>query len=109
MDIYKDTHYRSVIKALSWRIFATIATILIVFLFTRRLILSLGVGAVEVVVKLILYYFHERVWGGIPFGKKKHPLTSLNINKLVKGEDLKTIENKLKELGYINGGENGDA
>lgn len=71
MDRYKDTHLRSIIKALSWRIFATITTILIVFAFTRKIVLSLGIGAVEVVVKLILYYFHERVWTAIPLEKKK--------------------------------------
>ncbi len=71
MDVYRDTRYRSIIKALSWRVFATVATILIVFAFTHRVVLSLGVGAVEVVVKLILYYFHERMWMRIPFWKKK--------------------------------------
>ncbi len=66
----KDAHVRSIIKALSWRVFATIATILIVFLFTRKLILSLEVGAIEVVVKLILYYIHERAWLKVPFWRK---------------------------------------
>jgi adenylylsulfate kinase len=84
MNTYKDTHFRSVIKALSWRIFATLTTVLIVFAFTRKLILSLEVGAVEVVVKLILYYFHERLWVFIPFGKKKYPLSSLPIKGSIK-------------------------
>lgn len=104
MDAYKDTHFRSIIKALSWRIFATITTILIVFAFTRKLILSLGIGAVEVVVKLLLYYFHERIWSVIPFGKRKHPLSHLPINGSIKEEDMKLIKSKLKALGYI--GEN---
>ena len=101
METYKDAHFRSIIKALSWRIFATIATILIVFAFTRKLILSLGVGAVEVVVKLILYYFHERLWAFIPFGKKKHPLSSLPINGSIKKEDIESIKNKLRAMGHI--------
>ncbi|RKY40455.1 MAG: hypothetical protein DRP76_01890 [Candidatus Omnitrophota bacterium] len=97
----KDSHYRSIIKALSWRVFATVATILIVFFFTRKIILSLGVGAVEIVVKLILYYFHERIWAVIPFGKNKHPLSSLPVRKRLREEDFNTIKEKLKELGYI--------
>ena len=101
MDAYKDARFRSIIKALSWRVFATVATILIVFAFTRRAALSLGVGAVEVVVKLILYYFHERIWAIIPFGKKKHPLSSLPIDSSIKGKDVEIIKAKLKELGYI--------
>jgi len=67
----KESRYRSVIKALSWRVFATVSTILIVFAFTRKPVLSLGIGGVEVVVKLLLYYLHERLWIRIPFGKKK--------------------------------------
>jgi len=69
MDGYKDPHTRSVLKAISWRILATTATILIVFAFTGKLALSTGVGAVEVVVKLILYYFHERLWLSIARGR----------------------------------------
>jgi len=65
----REARYRSVIKALSWRVFATIATILIVFAFTRKIVLSLGIGGVEVVVKLLLYYLHERIWIRVPFGK----------------------------------------
>ena len=71
MNNYKEAHWRSVVKALSWRVIATLATILIVFAFTRKLILSLGVGAVEIAVKLILYYFHERIWVSISFGRRK--------------------------------------
>ncbi|MFH1563065.1 MAG: DUF2061 domain-containing protein [Nitrospirota bacterium] len=70
MKVYKDAPLRSIIKALSWRIFGTITTVLIVFVFTRKVVLSLGVGAAEMVIKLIFYYIHERIWTGIPFGKK---------------------------------------
>jgi uncharacterized membrane protein len=41
---------------------ATTSTILIVFAFTNKLVLSTGVGAVEIVIKLLLYYLHERCW-----------------------------------------------
>ena len=44
-------------------------TMAIVFVFTGEMILSFGVGAVEVVSKLILFYFHERIWNIIPWGK----------------------------------------
>jgi uncharacterized membrane protein len=71
MDIHKDSHLHSIIKALSWRIPATIVTILIVFAFTRKIVFSLGVGAVEVIIKLILYYFHERIWLAMPKKKEK--------------------------------------
>lgn len=99
-----DTHYRSIIKAISWRVFATTATILIVFAFTHKITLSLGVGLVEVIVKLILYYFHERIWAIFTFGRKKHPLSSLPVKDALKEEDFTVIKNKLKDLGYIEEG-----
>ncbi len=80
---------------------ATLTTILIVFAFTRKLMLSLGVGAVEVICKVILYYFHERIWLVIPFGKKKHPLSSLPVKGEIKSEDMEQIKTKLKEMGYV--------
>ena len=69
MGTYREKHIRSVVKAISWRIIATLSTMLIVFAFTQKVALSLSIGMIEVSVKLILYYLHERVWVGVPFGK----------------------------------------
>ncbi len=101
MIIYKDAHHRSILKALSWRVIATLATMSIVFAFTREVVLSVGVGAVEVVIKLILYYFHERIWGILGIGRKEHPLSSLPVKRALEEEDMEVIKKKLKELGYI--------
>jgi adenylylsulfate kinase len=67
----RETHARSVAKALSWRVFGTIATSALVFVFTRRLVLSLEVGALEFVAKIGLYWAHERVWHKLRFGKQE--------------------------------------
>jgi adenylylsulfate kinase len=101
MATYKDAHHRSILKALSWRVLATLATILIVFAFTRKIVLSVGVGAVEVVIKLILYYLHERMWGHWGVGRKEHPLASLPVEKALEDKDMQIIKEKLKDLGYI--------
>ncbi len=65
-----DTHTRSIAKAVSWRIWASLTTSVIVFSFTKELALSIGVGLAEAAVKLMLYYFHERLWEKLSFGKK---------------------------------------
>ena len=64
-----DSHLRSVVKGLVWRCLATIATIALVYTFTHRLALSFEVGAVEVVLKLTLYYGHERAWNSVSWGR----------------------------------------
>ncbi|MHC4705277.1 MAG: DUF2061 domain-containing protein, partial [Planctomycetota bacterium] len=66
-----------------------------------RIVLSVGVGAVEVVLKLILYYLHERMWGHWRVGRKEHPLASLPVEKALEDKDMQMIKEKLKDLGYI--------
>jgi hypothetical protein len=45
--MFRETHSRSLAKALSWRIVASLATVILVFAFTRRLALSVTVGGVR--------------------------------------------------------------
>ena len=58
----RETHLRSMVKAITWRIIATLTTMILVFLFTGNLNLSLGVGLFDLVAKLLFYYAHERAW-----------------------------------------------
>lgn len=102
MNTYKEAHHRSLLKALSWRFLATLATMSIVFAFTRKLALSAGVGFVEVIIKLILYYLHERIWSLVGIGRKEHPLSSLPVERALKDKDMQEVQTKLEELGYIN-------
>lgn len=62
---------RSMTKAMSWRILATLTTMTIVYAFTRKFDLTLIVGGLDVVLKMTLYYYHERIWTKIEWGKKK--------------------------------------
>lgn len=96
-----ERHARTVIKAISWRLIATFTTMTIVFLFTKQLILSLGVGVAEVLAKITFYYLHERLWNKISWGKDKHPLSSLQVKKKVDPEDMEKIKSYLRELGYL--------
>lgn len=70
-----ENHTRSLIKAISWRFFATATTMILVLIFTGQWLLSLSVGFFEVFSKLILYYAHERIWNRIYWGKaNKKPI-----------------------------------
>lgn len=68
---YSESHTRSVIKAVTWRILGTVTTSALVFFFTKRLTLSLAVGAMEFFSKIGLFWFHERVWERIKVGRGK--------------------------------------
>lgn len=64
-----ESHLRTVIRGITWRVIATVSTIVAVFLVTGNTALSLGIGVIDVVSKLILYYAHERAWLKIGWGK----------------------------------------
>ena len=58
---------------MSWRVVATSTTILLVLVFTGNLEIAFSVGGLEIVAKMVIYYFHERAWqtlswGMTPFG-----------------------------------------
>ncbi|MEO5760412.1 MAG: DUF2061 domain-containing protein [Mesorhizobium sp.] len=65
-----DTHSRSFAKALSWRVTGTIDTMIISLIITGSIKLAATIGLTEVVTKSLLYYFHERAWLKIPYGRK---------------------------------------
>ena len=68
-----ETKKRSILKAISWRTVATITTAVLVFIFTGQFALALTIGLLEVFAKMGLYFFHERLWQKISFGKKEIP------------------------------------
>lgn len=57
-----DSNAKSIIKTISWRIIGTLDTMAIAYILTGELTVAASIGSVEVFTKMILYYFHERVW-----------------------------------------------
>lgn len=50
------------IKSIIYRMFGTICTMLITFIFTGNIVISTSVGVVELLSKIILYYIYEKIW-----------------------------------------------
>jgi len=63
--------YRSLAKAISWRATGTVDTIVVSLLVTGKPKLAVSIGAIELFTKICLYYFHERVWNRLSFGRVK--------------------------------------
>ncbi|HXI44254.1 MAG TPA: DUF2061 domain-containing protein [Bryobacteraceae bacterium] len=68
-----DSSSRSLAKAVSYRVLGSAVTALIVLLFSGSLKVSLGVGAMDMLSKIALYFLHERIWNYIPYGRPKRP------------------------------------
>jgi len=69
--MYKETNKRSIIKGISWRLMATSTTVVIVYSFFGRLDLALVAGIIETILKIGLYWAHERIWFKVKWGRKK--------------------------------------
>ncbi len=68
-NVSEEKLKRSLVKTISWRVVGTIDTIVISYLITGTLALAFSIGFVELVSKLVLYFFHERAWNKIKWGK----------------------------------------
>ena len=97
----KTYHRRSIAKAISWRVLATLTTFTIVYILTGKLALSMEVGLFDVSSKMLLYYLHERGWENLSWGLPKHPLSKIAVKKELSPEDLEIVRQKLKDLGYM--------
>jgi len=65
----KDKHWRSLAKAISWRLTGTVDTIIISWIITRKFYIAFSIGSIELFTKMFLYYFHERLWERVKIGR----------------------------------------
>ena len=64
------TKKRSALKAITWRIIGTIDTFAISWIITKEPVTAGAIASFEVLTKTILYYFHERGWNKVKWGRK---------------------------------------
>ena len=78
--LFKDPSVkRHVAKTITWRIVGTLDTMIVGWLITGNPITGLKIGGIELITKMILYYFHERIWYKMNLG-----LPHRNTNKKLK-------------------------
>lgn len=70
-NMYRVSHWRSILKGVTWRALGTIATVGIAWVVTGRLSIAATIGVGEVLFKVGAFYLHERVWDRISFGRKR--------------------------------------
>lgn len=67
----EETRTRSIVKAITWRIFASISTLILAYLITGNLVFAGLISLLDVVIKFIEYFLHERIWSFIPWGYQR--------------------------------------
>ena len=68
-DKTSEKPMRSIAKAVSWRVIGTLDTLVVSYLLTGELALASSIASVDFVTKMILYFFHERIWNRIKWGR----------------------------------------
>ena len=61
-EIPDESATRSVLKTFSWRLLATATTVVVIYVLTENGDLAMTVGYMDAILKMGLYYFHERFW-----------------------------------------------
>jgi len=70
----KESHIRSLLKGISWRIVASVDTVVVVLFATwivkgtPSVLAALKFGGAEFFIKLLIYYGHERIWEQVRSG-----------------------------------------
>ena len=67
--IASETRTRSIAKAVTWRIAATLITAAVAYLLTGSIGKAASIGMLDSAVKLLAFYGHERLWLLVPLGR----------------------------------------
>lgn len=68
-DRASEKPLRSVAKAISWRVVGTLDTLIVSYVLIGEIALATSIASIDFVTKMILYFFHERIWNRIKWGK----------------------------------------
>ena len=63
------TKSRSITKSFSYRVFGTLSSFLVAYAITGKGSLSALIAFWETIVKVAIYYWHERIWNKIQWGR----------------------------------------
>jgi uncharacterized membrane protein len=90
-----NSHKRHLTKAVTWRLVGSLDTMILSWVITGNPIFGLKIGAIETLTKIVLYYFHERLWynSSVNNANKRH------IYKTLTWRTLATLDTVV--IGYL--------
>lgn len=56
------SHKRHLAKSITWRNVGTLDTFILSWIITGNVVVGLKIVLSEIATKMVLYYFHERLW-----------------------------------------------
>jgi uncharacterized membrane protein len=67
----QEKNARSIVKSLTYRLTIVVLDITVIYILTGRLDAALGFALISNIYTTVAYYFHERIWNKIGWGKTK--------------------------------------
>ena len=96
-----DTKKRSWAKSIIWRVIGIILLGAISYLITGNWKEMTSITVLFHGIRVIMYYYHERLWERVSWGRLQHPLAELLVKSELTPEDIEVIRERLKHLGYL--------
>lgn len=69
--MHSETHTRSLVKTIVWRVIASCVTLAMLYIVTGKAVLSLEATGLAALVSMAAYYLHERIWNTISWGRNE--------------------------------------
>lgn len=70
MHKFKETHTRSIVKVVTWRVLLTISHVVNAFIITGSWITGLQIAGLAAVINSILFWSHERGWNILQWNRQ---------------------------------------
>lgn len=88
----RDRPMKSVIKAITWRVIASGTTWVLAWSFfhndPQAIEKASGIAAVESILKMVLYFWHERLWNTVRWGRMR---VIIRRNSIIRRKIVKRI------------------
>jgi uncharacterized membrane protein len=95
-----DTKKRSAAKSITWRVVGILILGGITYAFTGSLKSSAGITIIFNAIRLVLYYWHERIWEKVEWGRVRHPLAHYEVRADLTGDDHEVIRRFLEDREF---------
>ena len=64
-----ESFKRSIIKTVTYRVFVLILDFTVIYLFTKKIEIAVSFTIISNIYTTFAYFFHERIWDNIKWGK----------------------------------------
>lgn len=90
IDLLRKTFFkgpllkRNISKTISWQIVGALDTLLLSWLVSEKFSLGVKIGLIELAVKMVVYYYHEKAWQQFKFGLPSKRQQALLVQEEIK-------------------------